>query len=270
MQNARKKFQKSFKQKIRNLKSTKPKQYGKLLNSNKQNKNNTLPNLTSSYDHFKTLNKNSDNPEISINNNTCSEPDLDKEFSDEEILLAIKTLKENKATGNDDVLNEYICSTINILLPIFISLFNYILMSGNIPEKWVIGNIISVYKNKGDRSSPENYRGMSLLSCFGKYFTSLINTRLTNFSNSNKVLLENQTGFRRGYSTMDYVFTLKSLIDIFLHWKINFFVLLLTLKKRSILCGNLCYGSNYFLLGLQANFSMSSETSITTSSHVYK
>ena len=90
-------------------------------------------------------------------------------------------------------------------------------MSGDIPDEWVIGNIISVYKNKGDRSSPENYRGISLLSCFGIFFTNLINTRLTNFLNSNKVMLENQTGFRSGYSTMDHVFTLESLIDIFLH-----------------------------------------------------
>ena len=181
MQKARKDFQKSFEQKIRNLKSTNPKQYWKILISNRQNKNNTLPDITSLYDHFKTLNKNSDNPEISINNITRSEPDLIKEFSDEEILQAIKTLKKN-ATGNNGALYEYICSTINILLPIFKSLFNYILMSGNIPE-WVIGNIIPVYKNRGDRSSPENYRGISLLSCFGKKITSLINTRLTIFLN---------------------------------------------------------------------------------------
>ena len=119
MQKARTDFQKSFEQKIRNLKSTNPKQYWKILNSNKQNKNNTLPDIASLYDHFKTLNKNSDNPEISINNNTRSEPDLDKEFSDEEILQAIKTLKKNKATGYDGVLNEYICSTINIFSPHF-------------------------------------------------------------------------------------------------------------------------------------------------------
>ena len=50
-------------------------------------------------------------------------------------------------------------------------------MSGNRPEEWVIGNIIPVYKNKGDRSSPKKYRGISLLSCFGNFFTSLINTR---------------------------------------------------------------------------------------------
>ena len=43
---------------------------------------------------------------------------------------------------------------------------------------------------------------------------------------------------------MDHVFTLKSLIDIFLHKKRTISVLLLTLKKRSILCGDLGYGSN--------------------------
>ena len=95
-------------------------------------------------------------------------------------------------------------------------------MSGNIPEEWVIGNKIPVSKNKGDRLSPENYRGIRLLSCFGNIFTSLFNTRLTNFLNSNKVMLENQTGFRRGYSTMDHVFTLKS---------IYFYI-----KKETFLC----------------------------------
>ena len=43
---------------------------------------------------------------------------------------------------------------------------------------------------------------------------------------------------------MDHVFTPKSLIDIFLHKKIDFSVLLLILKKCSILCGDLVYGSN--------------------------
>ena len=119
-----------------------------------------MPDLTSLYDHFKTLNKKSDNPEIPINNNTCSELYIEEEFSDEEILRAIKTLKKNKATGNDGVLNEYICSTTNIFLPIFKNLFNHILMSGNIPEECVIGNIIPVSKNKGDRSSPKNHTGI--------------------------------------------------------------------------------------------------------------
>ena len=229
MQKAGKDFRKSFEQNIKNLKSTNPKQYWKILNYNKQNKNHTLPDLTSLYDHFKTLNKNIDNPEIPINNNTRSE--LDFEFSDEEILQAIKTLKKNKATGNDGVLSKYICSTINIFLPIFKNLFIYILMSGNIPEEWVIGNIIPVYENKGDTSSPENDRHISLLSCFGIFFTSLINTLLTYFLNSSKVLLENQTGFRRGYSTMDHVITLKSLIDIFLHEKNKLFCAFVDFKK---------------------------------------
>ena len=162
------------------------------------------------------MNKHADNTNIHVPNFTESVHELDHEFNDIEIIKVAKSLKNNKCCGDDGVLNEYIKSTIDIFLPLYKLLFNHILLTGDIPESWVVGNIITIYKNKGDKSLTENYRGISLLSCFGKFFTSLINVRLNSYIDPHNILLENQAGFRKGYSTTEHVFTLKCLIDLYL------------------------------------------------------
>ena len=72
-------------------------------------------------------------------------------------------------------------------------------------------------KNKGPKSDPDNYRGISLISCLGKLFTSALNERLSEFAEAHKIIGEEQAGFRTGYSTHDHIFTLQSIIDIYLN-----------------------------------------------------
>ena len=69
-------------------------------------------------------------------------------------------------------------------------------------------------KNKGDPKNVNNYRPITILSCLGKLFTAVLNSRLTDFLNSNETLLENQVGFRKGYETTDHIFVLQSLCEI--------------------------------------------------------
>ena len=76
------------------------------------------------------------------------------------------------------------------------------------------GIIRPIYKNNGDANNPENYRPITILSCFGKLFTAVLNQRLTNFLDQHDIIEENQAGFRSGYSTLDHIFTLHSLIEI--------------------------------------------------------
>ena len=97
---------------------------------------------------------------------------------------------------------------------VYVDLFNRVLNSGQIPESWTIGMIMPIYKNKGDKGDFDNYRGITILSCLGKLFTSVINARLNRYSNEVNLLNENQTGFRKGYSTLDHIFLLKNIIDI--------------------------------------------------------
>ena len=78
------------------------------------------------------------------------------------------------------MLNEHIKSTINMLLPIYTQLFNIILDTGIVPESWALGDILPIYTNKGNIKLPENYRPITLFSCLGKVFTSIINSRPNN------------------------------------------------------------------------------------------
>ena len=142
---------------------------------------------------------------------------LDKFITAEEILKVIRNLKNNKAAGPDYILNEYIVATKELLLPLYVKLFNRVLDSGKIPVDWLIGWIVPIFKKKGNPTDPSNYRGMTVLSCLGKVFTSILNNRLTAFSNLYNILLENQAGYRKGYSTIDQIFLLKGLIDLFIN-----------------------------------------------------
>ena len=78
----------------------------------------------------------------------------------------------------------------------------------------IIGNIIPIYKNKGNIENPENYRPITILSCLGKLFTAIINTRLNAFSDERYLITHSQAGFRKGFSTSDNLFIIQSLIDI--------------------------------------------------------
>ena len=140
------------------------------------------------------------------------------------MLKAVRNIKNNKSPGEDMVINEYIYSSINQMIDIYVYLFNLVFDTGILPEAWLIGNIIPIFKNKGSKMEPQNYRPITLLSCLGKIFTSILNSRLCEYLDNFSILLENQAGFRQGYSTIDHIFSLYSLFE------------LLKLKKKKLYC----------------------------------
>ena len=117
-------------------------------------------------------------------------------ITENEINSAIKTLKNNKANGYDKIVNEHIKSTFPLMKKIYVKLFNLIFDTGIIPELWTIGIINPIYKNKGDKTKPENYRPITLLSCLGKLFTCILNKRITDYVESNDIINNVQAGFR--------------------------------------------------------------------------
>ena len=94
------------------MKTNDPKSYWSLLN--KTTDKNKIVNkvaLETLYDHFKNLNVKNDNDDFNFNIQTADVNDnceLNKSFSEGDILHAIKSLKNNKSCGNDLILNEFL------------------------------------------------------------------------------------------------------------------------------------------------------------------
>ena len=80
---------------------------------------------------------------------------------------------------------------------------------GAVPQDMRDAKIVTLYKNKGERSDCNNYRGISLLSIVGKVFARVILVRLQKLAE--RVYPESQCGFRAERSTIDMVFSLRQL-----------------------------------------------------------
>lgn len=80
------------------------------------------------------------------------------------------------------------------LLRVIVMLFNIFLNYAIIPTDRTVGVIKPLYKNKGNKCNVDNYRGMIFLSCLGKVFTSLLNSRLYDFLSDANLLGEEQAG----------------------------------------------------------------------------
>jgi len=68
------------------------------------------------------------------------------------------------------------------------------------PERLKLSLINPFYKS-GDKSSPTNYRIISLLPVFSKIFKKILYKRLFDHLNNNVILNEQQYGFRSKVST---------------------------------------------------------------------
>ena len=70
-------------------------------------------------------------------------------------------------------------------------------------------NILTWYKNKGDRGDCNNYCGISLLSVVGKLLACVVLKRFQVLAD--RVYPESQCGFRANRSTTDMIFSLRQL-----------------------------------------------------------
>jgi hypothetical protein len=112
-------------------------------------------------------------------------------------------------------LNEYIKNTIDDLMPIYVKLFNIILDTGIVPDTWSLGIMVTIYINKGSKFDPEMYQGITLHSCSSKTFSAVLNNRLNDYVEHVELITQSQAGFRKGFSPVDNIFVLYSLITIY-------------------------------------------------------
>ena len=120
-------------------------------------------------------------------------------LSEDEILKKLKTLDPNKGAGPDEYPPHFIKScALELVRPLHI-IYNKSLEAGVFPDLWKVAHIVPIYKT-GNANKCENYRPISILSCFGKVFEALVYDHV--YAHVLPLLSVKQHGFIRSKSAV--------------------------------------------------------------------
>ena len=136
------------------------------------------------------------------------EPD----FTLEELIKAIRALKNNKAAGPDRIPAEMLKASNASVLKLLLCVMNKIKATCKCPKNWAVG-ITSLLLKDGDDDDPNNYRAITVTDALSKVLAILINERLDKWSTTNKIQRAEQIGFKKKSRPSDHLLVLKTLVN---------------------------------------------------------
>ena len=136
----RRQYSKEFQKKLRNLKKANSKEYWAILNSNEKKREFACKVTTEAFmEHFKKLSKKVDTGDENESNFDPRTIDhsineyINRPFEEKEVLEQIKKLKNNKASGIDQVINKFIKNSPDNMVHLIVKILNIVLETGIIP-----------------------------------------------------------------------------------------------------------------------------------------
>ena len=136
--------------------------------------------------------------------------ELDDPLTRVEIRKATMQLKVGKLPGIDGIQAEVYQHGVEVVLDKLKDLFTNWWEKGTLPQDLRDAVIVSLYKNKGEKSDCSNYRGIILLSIAGRILARVLLSRLT-LMIARENMPESQCGFRSNRGTVDLIFILRQI-----------------------------------------------------------
>lgn len=153
-----------------------------------------------------------------------------KPITKNELIQCISTLKNNSAPGPDKIntmtlklLNPYIIEPLQHII-------NLIFQTSIIPQDFKTSRVIPIHK-QGLKTDRNNYRPITLINNLAKVFEKCLNVRLKDFLTKNKLLSDNQYGFREGLSAETAINEVTNIISKNLNNKNKIIAIFLDLAK---------------------------------------
>ena len=137
-----------------------------------------------------------------LTNNYKDSMFLDRIITENEVEteIANMNININKSPGHDDLCSRIIKTTSKEISKPLTHIFNLTFEMGIIPDKLKIALVTPIFK-VNENNKFENYRPISVLTCFSKLLERLIYKRLIKYVEKNKILSKHQCGFRKNRST---------------------------------------------------------------------
>jgi hypothetical protein len=168
-------------------------------------------------EHFSTVFKKADNGQSMTFGNECAQEtlvDLDDPPTAVEVEKAIGQLRAKRAPGGNGIPAEAFKLGGSELIAMLVRVYKDCWPTdpnsrASLFQNWREAEVFTLYKGKGCRNDPNNYRGIFLLDVAGKILAKVINNRLRPLVE--KTLSESQFGFRPHRSTAQSIFLLKQM-----------------------------------------------------------
>jgi hypothetical protein len=108
-------------------------------------------------------------------------------------------LNPHKATGPDDISAQLLKTNAKQLAESISKFFQTSIDQGKIPDDWKEALVTSLFE-KGDKSTPSNYRPVSLTSICSKVLEHIIHGHIMKHLDKHQILTDYQHGFRASRS----------------------------------------------------------------------
>ena len=108
----------------------------------------------------------------------------------------ISSLADNKAAGTDGLGSSFIKQLVGVIELPLVLIFQESLRTGQVPVQWKEANVTAIFKKKGQRCEPGNFRPVSLTSQISRIFERIIKDHLVKFLEDNDLLKDSQHGCR--------------------------------------------------------------------------
>ena len=119
-----------------------------------------------------------------------------------EVLKELQHLSPHKASGCTAISNRVLRETAPVIASSLTHIYNLSLTTATFPSDWKRAIVCPIFKNRGEKSDPSNYRPISLLPAVGKVFDKLQSRSLCQFLMKNGLISDQQFGFLPGRSTL--------------------------------------------------------------------
>ena len=135
---------------------------------------------------------------------------LNRTIPIQETVTALQCTRNGKAVGVDNIANEIL--KVPGLQVCLHDLYSACFEMNIVPTMWYQAIIHPILKRGKSPLFSLSYRGISLMSCVCKVFSSILNNRLVLYAETNDIFAEEQNGFRKLRSCVDHISVLTTIL----------------------------------------------------------
>ena len=157
-----------------------------------------------------------------------TDTEIDHPILRKEVEASVQSLKKGKSAGVDNIPAELAQASGEAAVTAVTTIYIKIRQTGEWPYPWTQSLIITLPK-KGNRQQCQNYRKIRLISHPSKVMLKIILNRLK--PQAEKIIAEEQAGFKAGRSTKEQIFNLRILLKKYLRHQQDLYHVFIDFEK---------------------------------------